>query len=69
MEFDKEHESSDVIYDVCHKTCREIGSMKLHQCVCTGEYAYSCDVCNNMFNNKWNQKVPQHVHTGERPYH
>ena len=69
MKFDIEHESSDIVCDVRHKTCRDIGSMKLHQCVCTGEYAYCCDLCNKTFSNKWNLKVSQHVHAGEHPYH
>ena len=46
MESDKEHECSDIICDVCHITFKDIGSVKLHQCVHTGERPYRCDVCN-----------------------
>jgi KRAB domain-containing zinc finger protein len=68
MEFDKEQESSDIICDACHKTFRDIGSVKLHQCVHTGKRPYCCDVCNKTFSNKRNLKVHQLVHTGECPY-
>ena len=54
MEFDEEHESSDIMCDVCHKTFRDIGSVKLHQCVHTGEHPYCCDVCNRTFSNRTN---------------
>jgi len=56
MVFDKEHESSYIMRDVCHKTCRYVGSLKLHQCVHTGEYAYCCDLCNKTFSDTSNLK-------------
>jgi hypothetical protein len=34
---------------VCNKTFRDIGSVKLPQCVRTGEYPYCCDVCHKTF--------------------
>jgi len=52
MEFDKQHESSDIICDVCCITFRDICSVSLHQRVHSGERPYSCDVCNIMFSNK-----------------
>jgi hypothetical protein len=52
MEFDEEHEFSDIICDACHKTFRDIGSVKLHQCGHTGEHPYCCDVYNKTFTNK-----------------
>jgi len=65
MEFDKEYKSSDIILDVCHKTFRDIGSLKLHQCAHNGERPYCCDVCNRMFSNKIILKVHQYVDTGD----
>jgi len=65
MEFDKEHKSSDIILDVCHKTLRDIGSVKLHQCVHNGEHPYCCDVCNRTFSIKIILKVQHYVHTGD----
>jgi len=65
MEYDKEHNSSDIILDVCHKTFRDIGSLKLHQCVHTGEHPHHCDVCNRTFSNKISLKVHQYVHAGD----
>jgi len=56
MEFDKEHESSDIICDVCCITFRDICSVKLHQCVHTGERPYSCDVCNKTLSDTSNLK-------------
>jgi hypothetical protein len=57
VEFDKEHESSNTICDVCHKTFRDIGSLKLHQCVYTGERPYNCDVCNKTFSDTSNFRI------------
>jgi len=37
--------------DMCHKTFRDTGSVKLHQCVHTGECPYCCDVYNKTFSN------------------
>jgi len=68
MEFDEEHESSDITCDVCHRTFRDIGSLKLHQCVHTGESPYCCDLCNRTFSNKGNLTIHQHVYSGECPY-
>jgi hypothetical protein len=57
MEFDKEHKCSDIMCDVCHKTFRDIGSVKLYLCVLTGECPYHCAMVNKTFSNKRNLKV------------
>jgi KRAB domain-containing zinc finger protein len=48
--------------DVCLKTFRDAGSLKVHQCLHTEKRPYCCDMCNITFSEKSSLREHQSMH-------
>jgi len=54
--------------DVCKKSFKHSGVLKVHLLIHTGQRPFTCDVCKKSFRQSGTLKMHLCTHTGERPY-